>query len=120
MHGRVTRHSDLSVAPQCLARLLRVSIILPQMDPIRLEPLGKGHTVIDDECNVMSSADILQRSCKPRGFVLVKAFNAVLKRSHKALTGNKSALKPLRKVTADFEGRNEIKLGCCVAHTNSL
>ena len=74
----------LRIAAQFLARFRRIVIFLPQMDTIRLDPLGKRYAVIDDEGYIMPRADFLQRHRQASGFMLVNILHPKLKGSDRS------------------------------------
>src|SRR5690606_28743228 len=69
-HRQVTagmaRDSNLRLAPERLARLSDVPVLLPEMDPVGLQPLGERDRIVDDERDLARRADGLQRFGKPR------------------------------------------------------
>jgi hypothetical protein len=110
----VTSDTNLRVFAQLLPRFSRVAVFLPQMHAIRLDPLGEGYAVIDDEGNVVGLADFLQRRGQFDRLVLVDAFHAKLEGGNWPC--RKRFFKAGREIATDIERRNEIKLAVGSGH----
>lgn len=114
MAAGVTRHANLGVGAQDAARVDRVAVALPQMHAVGFQPFCEPNIVIDDERDVMVSADVLQGSREPGGFVLVDAFDAKLERRDGPSFQCSAQL--VGKVPADVQRRHQIKLANRRAH----
>jgi hypothetical protein len=78
MTAIVTGHANLGIAAKQFARLTNIAIALPHMHTVGFQPLRKGNTVIDDERNVMRSANGLQWFRKCRRLMLIYIFDPKL------------------------------------------
>lgn len=104
----VTSHADLRIPAELFAGLTDIPIILPQMDTIGPDSLGKSNRIIDYESDVVGSAYLLQRFGKARGFVTIEVLYPVLERSDG--TGIKGAVQPFRKGASDIERGDQVEL----------
>lgn len=122
LHGEVaaivTGHANLRVFSKLAPCLGNFAIALPQMHAIRFQSLGERDAVVDDECDIMRSADGLQRLGKRGSLMLVDIFHAKLKRGNRA--SGQRVLQLLGKITTHFERRNQVKLAISVGHAGFI
>ena len=123
----MTRHADLRLAPELVARLAHRAVTLAKVHAIGLQPLCEGNGIVDDERHVARGADGLQRLGQPRGLVPVNAFDPELERRHGSR--RKRPLEPPREIPADVERRDQVELArgalrgvyvYMIAHDSSL
>ena len=84
-----------------------VAVVLPEVDAVRAEALGKGHAVVDDERDCGIGTDPLQRRCEPRDLVLPYVLHSQLERRLEC--PDKSSRKPILKIRAGRLRADEIE-----------
>jgi hypothetical protein len=80
MAAVVTGSADLRAGPEQRPRFAHVAVRLAEMHPVRADPLGQSHAVVDDECDVGVGADALKRLGQPSELMLAHVLDAQLER----------------------------------------
>ena len=108
MAAVVTGHADLHLGTKLLARLARVAIFLPQMDPIGVQPLGKADAVIDDEGDLALGTERLDRPGERGDGMIVDPFEAQLEGGDLAAVERLGEL--IDEILVNRRRRNQIEL----------
>lgn len=103
----VARHPNLRLTSQNLSRLTRIAIVLPQMDAIGTQSFGKSNAVIDDEGDIVVSANSLKRLGRARNRVVVQPLQPQLKGSD--WPGVQCSFQPICKAIINLRGGKEVE-----------